>query len=468
MRAEGVTLAQFPRPRGPSPDPVRHAPVAPAPDVSDTGPEPPTATRGFLFADLRDYTSYVEIHGDAEAAELLDRYRAIVRGVVLRMGGAEIKTEGDSFFVAFDSASAAVRGGWEILAAARTSDPERPIRVGVGVHAGETIQTAEGFVGSAVNLAARVCARAAAGELLVTDTVRGLTRTSLPLGFEPLGPQRLKGIAEPVPLYRITPRASEAASGHRIAPDGRRLRLARLSAGALVLILGATVFLALGARPSTGGIPKTTPAVTDLAIASALVSAAPTVAASGQGQSASVSETSPAASADSFPNAAEKRLLAKIDSVPGGLAATCQRGSYLTVASEDQAGRAPIASLACAPASDAGASVVKVRQFASSTIGVGFVQGYIALIVWPMNVSPKSPVVIPRGDCAKSPRANGTWSSAAQPAGEIVCYTEGDTGDAILTWTYDADAIIVDARNPRGDAQALYAYFKRIAPFIGG
>ena len=66
----------------------------------------PATTRGFLFADLRDYTRYVETHGDEAAAALLTTYRSLVRDVVDRLDGAEIRTEGDSFYVVFPSASA--------------------------------------------------------------------------------------------------------------------------------------------------------------------------------------------------------------------------------------------------------------------------------------------------------------------------------------------------------------------------
>ena len=92
-------------------------------------------TRGFLFADLRGYTAFVEARGDAAAAGLLEVYRRLVRDVVRRFGGAEIKTEGDSFYVVFPSASDAVRCGLAITAAAAaasTEHPDRPIRVGVG------------------------------------------------------------------------------------------------------------------------------------------------------------------------------------------------------------------------------------------------------------------------------------------------------------------------------------------------
>ena len=75
---------------------------------------------------------------------------------------------------------------------------------GVGVHAGETAETAEGYVGSAVNLAARLCAAAGAGEVLVSDTVRGLTRTSGEMAFTSRGRKQLKGIAEPIAVYAAT------------------------------------------------------------------------------------------------------------------------------------------------------------------------------------------------------------------------------------------------------------------------
>jgi class 3 adenylate cyclase len=71
----------------------------------------PMQARGFLFADLRGYTAFVEARGDEAAAELLRTYRGIVRGVIARFDGAEIRTEGDSFYVVFRSASDAVLAG---------------------------------------------------------------------------------------------------------------------------------------------------------------------------------------------------------------------------------------------------------------------------------------------------------------------------------------------------------------------
>jgi class 3 adenylate cyclase len=197
------------------------------------------ATNGFLFCDLRGYTAFVERHGDQAAAELLATYRSLVRSAIAAHTGAEIKTEGDSVYVVFPAASAAVEAGLEIVAAAaEASTRERPIRVGVGIHAGETVATTEGLVGGAVNIAARVCAKAQAGEVLVTDTVRALTRTFLPYTYTSLGTQTLKGIAGGIPLYRV-----EAVSTGRLAHLRRRVA-ARRRRVALVAFALVAVFVA--------------------------------------------------------------------------------------------------------------------------------------------------------------------------------------------------------------------------------
>ena len=91
-------------------------------------------THGFLFADLRDYTQFVETRGDDAAAALLGRYRALIREVIGKFDGAEIRTEGDGLYVVFPSASSAVLGGLAILAAAAEAtrtDPAQPLKIGI-------------------------------------------------------------------------------------------------------------------------------------------------------------------------------------------------------------------------------------------------------------------------------------------------------------------------------------------------
>jgi branched-chain amino acid transport system substrate-binding protein len=223
--------------------------------AADGGPKRangPKPTRGFLFADLRDYTSFVEKNGADAAAELLARYRDLVRHAVSRFDGSEIKTEGDSFYVVFPSVSSAVECGMAIVGGAdeAAAGGGPPIRVGVGVHAGETVETAEGYVGGAVNIAARICAQARAGEVLVSDTVRALTQTVLPVVFEPRGRRQLKGVAEPIALYAAVPKEKARAA----VPVLRRPRtwvIAAISGLiAVVVLAGAAYMLAPKGLPT--------------------------------------------------------------------------------------------------------------------------------------------------------------------------------------------------------------------------
>ena len=237
-----------------------------SPDIAETETRPSAdvLTRGFLFADLRGYTSFVESRGATTAAELLYRYRALVRDAVARHRGAEIKTEGDSFYVVFTSVSRAVQCGLDIAAAARQATeehPDQPIEVGIGVHAGETVETPEGYVGSAVNMAARLCSAAGPGEVLVSETVRALTANTSEIVYQPAGRRKLKGIVEPTPVYVALPAGSVSRAARRRA--GRVAVAAAMAALAMVIV--AVVWIArpfdqqAGAEgsPATGGEPET-------------------------------------------------------------------------------------------------------------------------------------------------------------------------------------------------------------------
>ena len=182
-----------------------------------------TALRAFLFADLREYTAFVEREGDQAAAELITEYRALIRSRLPAYDGAELKTEGDSFYIVFPSPSKAIAFGADVFRAALDAAGRR-LKFGVGVHVGETVPLDGQFVGSAVNIAARIGALAADGELLVTDTVRGLVRTTAPFAFEDRGPMPLKGVAEPIRVFAVdwAPRsAAEVAPPRAVGAGGR-------------------------------------------------------------------------------------------------------------------------------------------------------------------------------------------------------------------------------------------------------
>jgi hypothetical protein len=121
------------------------------------------------------------------------------------------------------------------------------------VHAGETVEADGGSVGSPVNIAARICAQADPGEVLVSETVRALTSTVLPVQFKARGRRQLKGIAEPIALFA----ALEAPDGTTAWPSRGRRRLSRRARAALVggAVLAVAVAAGIGwlaLRPATG------------------------------------------------------------------------------------------------------------------------------------------------------------------------------------------------------------------------
>ena len=211
------------------------------------------STHGFLFADLRGYTHLVDTRGAVEASHLLGRYRAIVREVVTQHGGAEIKTEGDSFYVVLPSASGALRCGLDILKAClEPADGGEAIKLGIGIHAGESVAHEGGFVGSAINIAARICALASAGEVLVSGTIRELTRSIVAADFVFVGRRQLKGLDQPVEVFRVVPDGATTSVRRRSATVAGR-PVSWLAVAVIVIAgVGAGAAFAFGWRPISG------------------------------------------------------------------------------------------------------------------------------------------------------------------------------------------------------------------------
>lgn len=186
--------------------------------ASSRGTRAAPTTRAFLFSDLRGYTSFVEKHGDRAAARLLRDYRALVRREVARLNGAEIKTEGDSFYVVFESPIAALDCAATILRRTQTRNAKQPdatIEVGIGLHAGEVLPHDDQYVGSAVIVAARLCSKAQTGELVISDTFRGLIRTGHSYAMTDLGALELKGLSEPIRAWSVDWRESASRAAAR-------------------------------------------------------------------------------------------------------------------------------------------------------------------------------------------------------------------------------------------------------------
>ena len=230
-----------------------------------------------------------------------------------------------------------------------------------------------------------------------------------------------------------------------VAAAGRRTR--RLAVGAAAVLLVAVVAIAVGAWGFGGGAAPSPSALPAAPGGSAAASSpAPSAAASAAG--------------DAFPSVDELALLDRLAALPGGLAKTCQRGSYAAV----PPGIVPLASLECSPDVATGASQIVVKQFGPEYGGGG---GHSVSAFSVVDIFTAYPFTnLPAGDCAEGSPAIGRWSLAGQVRGALACYTQEATGDALLYWIYEADALLVRARNARGDSPALYAFFEKNARFI--
>ena len=412
-------------------------------------------TRGFLFADLRDYSRFTERFGDDAAAKLLARYRALVRDAIARFEGAEIRTEGDSFYVVFTSVGSAVRAGIAILDDARAAAEEagaEPIRVGIGVHAGETVDTDEGIVSSAVNIAARVCSAAGPGQLLVTETVRGLTRGYLPVQFVPVGSRRLKGIAEPMPLFRVVNSPAVLTTPRR---PSRSLILGGGAVAVLVVLLGAATFAGMlngmfaAARPSPSGM-------------------APSISLSESSAEQSPAETaseSPAASGQvgPFPNRDETALLDRLSFDTS----SCVRADPDEIPRVPEYyfdGLRPMAVSASVRCPGRGGAEPDETLFFVPDLRPGVDPdarpGGLAEVDSAFLSIAGRQVLVPEDCGGEDGQGYDNWSLGPQ-AGKLLCYVSS-RGVAMLVWTVESDGgpVLAQALATDEDLGRLYSWWR--------
>jgi len=157
-----------------------------------------------LFTDVEGSTALTHKLGDARAREVLRAHEGIVRTTLGAYGGSEVKTMGDGFMASFASASQALKCAvtMQRAFAQRNETAEEPIRVRMGLNAGEPIAEAKDLFGTAVNLAARIAAQAAGGEILVPSVVRELA-AGKGFAFADRGDVALRGFEDPVRLFEV-------------------------------------------------------------------------------------------------------------------------------------------------------------------------------------------------------------------------------------------------------------------------
>jgi pimeloyl-ACP methyl ester carboxylesterase len=163
-------------------------------------PEPDRVLATMMFTDIVASTERAAELGDARWRELLSAHHAAVRRELTRFRGREVKTLGDGCLATFDGPARAIRCGHAIAEAARSNGLE----VRIGLHCGEVELMGEDVGGIAVHIAARVGALAAAGEVLVSSTVKDLVAGS-GIRFVDRGTKQLKGISDEWRLFAASP-----------------------------------------------------------------------------------------------------------------------------------------------------------------------------------------------------------------------------------------------------------------------
>lgn len=166
-----------------------------------------TATVTLLFTDLEASTELLQNLGDKDARQLWRMYFQLVRAAATAKGGQEVKSLGDGLMIVFPSARDAI--GCAVatqrdIHRLNISRPERyRLQVRIGLHVGEPIQEEEDYFGTPVVIARRLCDCAKGGQILASDTVRGIVGATKHIDFVDRGLFTLKGIVEQWRLYEV-------------------------------------------------------------------------------------------------------------------------------------------------------------------------------------------------------------------------------------------------------------------------
>jgi class 3 adenylate cyclase len=166
----------------------------------------PRGTVTFLLTDIEGSTALLRRLGDSYARLLRD-VRTLIRTNVRDAGGQEVDSRGDEFFAAFRQPAGALDAALGIQRALRQREwPDAvEVCVRIGIHTGRTTLTDGGYVGIAVNTAARVCSAGHGGQILLSSAARDALdgRRAEGIAFRTLGRFALAGLPEPEAIFQV-------------------------------------------------------------------------------------------------------------------------------------------------------------------------------------------------------------------------------------------------------------------------
>jgi class 3 adenylate cyclase len=161
----------------------------------------------FLIADIRGYSRYTEEFGAEAAAGLTSQFVELLTEEVEAHGGEVVEIRGDEALAVFTSARQAIRCAVALQARfdeEAALDHDLPLRVGIGIDSGEAVALEDGsFRGAALNVAARLCARAHGGDVIVTEATYRLAGRMEGLMFSDRGRVHLKNISDSIHILQV-------------------------------------------------------------------------------------------------------------------------------------------------------------------------------------------------------------------------------------------------------------------------
>ena len=163
-----------------------------------------TVEGAIAFTDIVGFTEFTALRGDEAALELLATQDRVIQDTIDGRGRV-VKSLGDGLMLWFDDPCVAVRSALALQGRFEQESmaEDLPLWVRIGVHFGHPVRRGQDLIGHDVNVAARIVDLAAPGEVLVSEACTGRVADQAPeIYFEEVGPTVMKGIPEPIALYR--------------------------------------------------------------------------------------------------------------------------------------------------------------------------------------------------------------------------------------------------------------------------
>lgn len=189
-------------------------------------------TGTFVFADVAGFTALTETHGDEHAAELVTRFADDVAERLPAVGGEHVKTIGDALMLRIPAAADAIPLGLAIAGEVMRAHACPAVRV--GMHHGPAVERDGDWFGTTVNVAARVSALAAGGQVLLTDAVRRAAGELPGVELRRYGRVELRNVRQPVLVHAALGRGEQSPAGLPIDPVCRMAVDPARAAGTLV------------------------------------------------------------------------------------------------------------------------------------------------------------------------------------------------------------------------------------------